>query len=135
MNETKSSSGWKYFTKINPNYEKPTDPLSKAFDIFLNDLLIDKDSLEELLKTNTYNIKKFIINTNGEFNNIIIKNYFNNQSVFYKNRFLQNRKFKQKLIDYYNSFGIFVNGPTEKIRSDGTSTNIWVIELNKINKV
>ena len=125
-NEISIKNAWKFYTKINPHNEKPTDPLSKAFELFINELLLSPEEISKI------HIKKFIINTNGDYNNIIIENC---KTIFYKNIFLKNKKFKQKLIDYYNSYGIFVKGPKEIIKSDGVTTGTWIIELNKINVV
>lgn len=116
--------GWKYYTKINPYNDKPNDPLSKALELFIKDLLLTEEEINEIKNT-----KKFIINTNGSLNNIEI-----GMNVFNKDRFLSSRKFKQKLIDYYNSHGIFVRGPKEIIKSDNTTTGTWIIELIKISK-
>jgi len=117
------NAGWKYFTKITPFNER-LDPLSTAFEEFLSNCLkeITDLDIQDILENNT--LKKIIIDTNGSKNNIIV-----NSHIFYKDIFIKNKKFKQKLIDHYNSHGIFVKGPREHQYDRGT----WIIELSKIN--
>lgn len=126
MNYQRKKSGWKYYTKINPNLDKPNDPLSRAFDKFIGELLIDEKHLKDVVE------KKLIINTANENNNIVIRSN-GVDHIFFKDKFLVTKKFRQKLIDYYNNHDMFVNGPKEISFINGTRSNTWVISLNKMN--
>jgi len=131
--------GWKYYTYVKPDDDRINDPLVKAFNLFLKEVIIEKDSLLKYLDVSDDNgmkinkNKRIIINTAGINNNIKIQNQFNGEHIFFKNRFLANKKFKQHIIDYYNSVGIFVKGPFEIIKRDGTTSDQWVVELSKIH--
>jgi hypothetical protein len=116
---------WKYHTYVKPNFYKYNDPLETALNIFLKDLIISKDIVYKELEQNK--IKQMIINTDNDNNNIVISGI-----TFLKNKFLLNHKFKQKLIDYYNEIGIFVKGPIEILKRDGTPSNKWIIELSRM---
>ncbi len=114
-------NGWKFHTYVKPN--KNYDLLENALNIFLSNLLLSKDKLKEI----EYNSIKLYINTDQEHNNIYINN-----NIYYKDKFLLNHKLKQRLIDYYNELGIFVKGPIEILKRDGTPNNKWLIELSKM---
>ena len=120
-----NNNGWFYHTHINPLI-KTEDPLTKAFELFLSEMLLPEDYIK-----NELNLKKqsktFVIDTNGLNDQIL-------GTSFLKSLFLINRKFKQRLVDYYNELGVFIKGPIEKVRRDGTRTGIWVIELSVIQK-
>jgi hypothetical protein len=134
MYHKKILPGWKYYTYVKPNKNKLNDPLIKAFDLFLKEVILDKEEILKFFNNGQQGpqIKRIIIDTNGPSNNITIKNNDFTKNVFYKDRFLTNRKFKQTIIDHYNSLGIFVKGPCEIIRKDNTSSGIWIVELSKI---
>jgi hypothetical protein len=129
----KKEQGWKYFTHVTPNKkDRMNDPLTRAFDSFLSDLLFDEIIIKKELEKNQP--RRLLINTNGDHDKVVIKNSnSSNDPIFLKSRFLSNRKFKQRLVDYYNPIGIFVKGPKEVIKRDGESTNQWLIELSKIH--
>ncbi len=119
--------GWKFHTYIKPITHKSNDSLELALNIFLKDVLIDKNILLKELENGK---KIIIIDTN--LNNIINVNGIH----FYKHLFLTNNKFKQRLIDYYNQFDVYVNGPREILKKDNNdifvSTGKWQIEFSKI---
>ena len=120
-------TGWIYYTNVKPNNEN--DPLNKAFDMFFNELCLD---INELYKELTEEgIKKLVINTDKSRDIIKVQSNYK-IFEFSKSKFLMKRKFKQRLIDYYNKYGIFIKGPFECVLEDGTSINKWVIELNLI---
>ena len=121
----KSDQGWYYHTHINP-LTKTEDPLTKAFESFLKDMLLPEDFIRNELHLKKQS-KKLNIDTKGSNDKI-------DGTSFLKSLFLINRKFKQRLVDYYNPLDIFVKGPNELIKRDGTSTGQWVIELSIINK-
>jgi hypothetical protein len=135
---TGTSPGWKYYTYVKP-ISNHNDPLIRAFNSFVNDLLIDEETIINYLKNNN-NKKYFIINTDDQ--NDFIQNKDPSRSsdliysdhIFLKSKFLSNRKFKQKLLDYYNPLNIFVKGPSEIFKRNGVSTQKWVIELSLINR-
>lgn len=116
---------WKFYTNINFDNDS-NDSLTKALDKFFNSIKFDENELKKELET-SYN-KRIIINTEGSFDIIDTSSSYK----FLKSKFLVNRKFKQKLIDYYKPMGIFVKGPTEIRRRDRETTNQWLIELSKI---
>lgn len=123
--QTKSKSGWTYHTHITPiDSELLYNPLNEAFNQFLNNLKLKKDDIYEKLEQKTP--YRLIIRTSGTLDNISISG-----KTFQKSKFLINRKFKQKLIEYYNEIDIFVNGPNLLELND---RNIWVIELSPIYK-
>ena len=124
----RTNSPWKFHTYINPNKNQESDPLIIAFELFLKEVTIDKETLYKELKLNK--IKRIIINTNN--NDIIEIPNKNVKQEFLRSKFLNNKKFKQRLIDYYNTIGVFIKGPTEFKKRDGSSTNHWIIELNLI---
>lgn len=112
---------WTYFTNINPynnTYEEACNKL-------LNQCLINKESLFHHLSD--HNCYRFIIKTD-ENNNILL---CEDGTPFLKNKFLANKNFKANLINYYKPLGIYVGGPKELIRRDGTTTNRWIIELTE----
>lgn len=118
-------SGWRYYTYIKPNYHKINDPLSKAFEIFIKDLIFEKEDI--MREINLHGSKRIIINTEGQSNNIVVDGI-----VFNKDKFLMNHKLKQRLIDHYNTIGVFVKGPAEIIKKTGESTKNWQIELSLV---
>jgi len=124
-NYLRSNNGWNYHTHINPTI-KTEDPLTKAFELFLSEMLLPEDFIKNELHLKKQS-KKFIIDTNGENDQIA-------GTQFLKSKFLANRKFKQRLVDYYNPLFIFIKGPSELIRRGGESTGQWVIELSVIQK-
>ena len=124
------TKGWRFHCYVKPQAYKINDPLIRAFNIFSSELMIKKDVL--LKEFETKKIKQIFINTDPEFN-IIKVNTGPIEHIFLKSKFLDdNRKFKQTLIDYYNSFGIFVNGPTQIYKRTGETTNKWLIELSPV---
>lgn len=114
--------GWIYHTNITPR-EQPYDSFNIAFDTFLNQCLIHKDRLVELLDKKSY--FRFVIRTDGDNDKIINSD----GNIYLKSIFLTNKTFKKKLIDYYRPLGIYVKGPDRIDRRDGTTTHRWMIEL------
>jgi hypothetical protein len=114
-----ATSDWTFYNK-NKN-----EPLLNALNIFVKSLLLNKEDITNEIRINGF--KRILINTDGQ-NDII-----NTESryTFLKSRFLTNKKLKQKLIEYYNPIGIFVKGPFDVIKRDGSVQ--WIIELCRIN--
>ena len=130
-NYKQNKGGWRYHTHVTPNEDdRLNDPLTRAFESFLSDLLIDEKIVKDLVKLQP---KRLLINTTGTNDRVIVKNQGPNVPIFLKSRFLSNRKFKQRLVDYYNPINIFVKGPKEVLKRDGESTNQWIIELSPIH--
>lgn len=113
--------GWIYFTNINP-YNNTYD---EAFNKLLNKCLINKENLFRYLSE--HNCYRFLIKTDEHNNKIICED----GSCYLINKFLINKNFKANLINYYKPLGVYVNGPKELIRRDGTSTDRWIIELTE----
>jgi hypothetical protein len=115
-----TNDDWTFYTD-NQN----DNPLIYAFNKFSNELTIDvnKQELLKWLENNDY--MRININTEGTHNIIeSIKGH-----TFFKNRFLINKKFKQKLIEYYNPYNIYVKGPINIINKDHSLSNYWYIDL------
>lgn len=112
--------GWIYHTTIsNEEYNS----FNEAFVTFLNQCLIHKERLSQQLSSN--GCFRFLIKTDEENDKILCKD----GKIFLKSRFLVNKNFKKCLIDYYKPLGIYVRGPKEIIRRDGTIMHKWMIEL------
>jgi len=114
--------GWIYFTSISP-IEEQNNSFNDAFDLFLKQCLINKDRLLQELSNNQ--CFRFLIKTDEDNDKILCKD----GKFFLRSKFLTNKNFKKCLIDYYKPFGIYVKGPKEIIRRDGTVMNRWMIEL------
>jgi hypothetical protein len=112
---------WIYFTTITPyNYD---NSFTEAFETFLGQCLINKDRLVNQLTNN--NCYRFLIKTDDENDKI----YCKNGQTYLKSRFMTTKNFKSRLISYYKPLGIYIKGPKEIIRRDGTFTKRWIIEL------
>lgn len=118
---------WAFHTYINPetivNIQKLAFDCS--FNIFLNEItqkipmmLSDIEKIKS--KTNRTRYRHYI-NITGD-NNIIIHDHMEQYS-FYKERFLLNKTFKNKLIEYFKPHDLFVKGPI--MRRQG----VWFIDL------
>jgi hypothetical protein len=116
--------GWLYHTNISPK-EDTNNSFNEAFNIFLDQCLIHEERLSRELSGNN-NCYRFLINTDDENDKIICKD----GKFFLKSKFLTNKSFKKKLIDYYRPLGIYVKGPREISRRDGTMLNRWIIDLS-----
>lgn len=118
---------WTFYTKINLNENYKNDPLIQAFDKFLETVLLDINEIIDIIEQK--GVYRIIIDTEGENDKINP----GSQYVFYKSVFMKNnKKFRQKLLDYYVPLGIFVKGPIEIIsRTSTNTTNKWYIELSK----
>ena len=114
--------GWIYYTSISPTSDQ-TNSFNEAFDIFLNQCQIDQSTLNKQLSTD--NCFRFLIKTDPENNKIVCRD----NKIYLRSKFLINGNFKRSLIEYYKPMGIFVKGPREIIRRDGTVINKWIIEL------
>jgi hypothetical protein len=113
---------WIYFTDISP-MDDQNNSFNEAFNFFLEQCIINKDRLRQYLSNGQ--CYRFLIRTDGENDKIICKD----GKVFLKSKFLNNKIFKRNLIDYYKPQDVFVKGPKEIIRRDGSTTNKWMIEL------
>jgi len=91
---------WIYFTSISP-IDDQYNSFNEAFNLFLGQCIVNKNDK--------------IVCKDGK--------------VFLKSKFLVNKNFKKSLIDYYRPLSIFVKGPREIIRRDGSVMNKWIIEL------
>lgn len=115
--------GWLYH--INLNTEEDIDnSYNEAFNTFLQQCLIHKDRISQELSEN--NRFRFIIRTDDENDKV----YCSDGKFFLKSKFLNRKTFKKKLIDYYRPLGIYVDGPHELKRRDGTDIHRWWIELS-----
>jgi len=114
--------GWIYYTSVSP-VDEQNNSLNEAFEIFLKECLIHKDRLLQQLSENQ--CYRFIIHTDEENNKIASSD----GRIFLKSKFLISKNFKKCLIDYYKPLGIYVKGPREIVRRDGTLMNRWMIEL------
>jgi len=112
---------WLYYTSVSP-IDDQNNSFNEAFNFFLNQCIVNKD---RLLQLSTNQCFRFLIKTDGENDKILCKD----GKIFLKSRFLNNKNFKKSLIDYYRPLGIFVKGPKEIIRRDGSLTNKWLLEL------
>lgn len=113
---------WIYCTNISP-LDEQHNSLNEAFDTFLSQCFINKDKLNNQLSNNS--CYRFLIRTDGEYDKIVSSD----GKIFLKSKFLTNKNFKKSLIDYYKPLGIFVKGPKEIVRRDGSLMNKWIIEL------
>jgi hypothetical protein len=114
--------GWIYYTSISP-IDDQNNSFNEAFNFFLNQCLINKDRLIQQLSSSQ--CFRFLIKTDNENDKIVCKD----GKVYLKSKFLNNKNFKKSLIDHYRPMGIFVKGPREIIRRDGSIMNKWIIEL------
>ncbi len=112
--------GWTYYLEDNPN---TFDYFNKTFDNFIGQCLINKEKLTDQLSTN--DCYRFLIKTDGDNDKI----FYDTDKFYLKSKFLKNKNFKKRLIDYYQPLGIYVNGPKEIIKRDGTYNNRWIVEL------
>lgn len=113
---------WIYYTSVSPTDDQ-NNSFNEAFNFFLNQCIINKDKLiQELSSTQCF---RFIIRTDDANDKIVCRD----GKIFLKSKFLNNKNFKKNLIDYYKPLGIFVKGPKEIIRRDGSLMNKWMIEL------
>ncbi len=115
--------GWIYHININ-NDNDVDNAYNEAFNIFLQQCLIHEDRIKEELSANTR--FRFVIKTDGDNDKI----YCSDGRFFLKSKFLTRKTFKKKLIDYYRPLNIYVDGPHEFKRRDGTDIYRWWIELS-----
>ncbi len=113
---------WQYHTPITP-LDDQNNSFNEAFNFFLNQCIINKERIIQQLSSSQ--CFRFLIKTDGENDIILCKD----GKIFLKSKFLSNKNFKKSLIDYYKPIGIFVKGPREIIRRDGSIMNKWIIEL------
>ena len=118
--------GWFYFTNISP-YEEPINSFNEAFDIFLAQCLIHEERLKKEFTGSENKCFRFLIKTDGENDKI----YCRDGKYLLKSKFLMNKTFKKKLIEYYRPKNIYVTGPKEIISRDKKSFNKWIIELTQ----
>jgi hypothetical protein len=113
---------WIYYTSLSP-IDVQDNSFNEAFNFFLSQCIINKDKL--LLELSSNQCYRFFIKTDGDNDKIIC----NDGKIFLRSKFLNNKNFKKSLIDYYRPLGVFVKGPTEIVRRDGSITNKWLIQL------
>jgi len=113
---------WIYFTSISP-IDDQYNSFNEAFNLFLGQCIVNKERLQQQLSSSQ--CFRFLIRTDDENDKIVCKD----GKVFLKSKFLVNKNFKKSLIDYYRPLSIFVKGPREIIRRDGSVMNKWIIEL------
>lgn len=113
---------WIYYNNISQTDDQ-NNSFNEAFNFFLDHCIIDKDRLDKQLFSSQY--FRFLIRTDDENDKIVCKD----GKIFLKSKFLASKNFKKSLIDYYKPLGIFVKGPKEIIRKDGSVMNKWMIEL------
>ncbi len=113
---------WVYYTSVSPTDDQ-NNSFNEAFSFFLNQCIVNKDRIIQQLSSSQ--CFRFLIRTDGENDKIICKD----GKVFLKSKFLINTEFKKNLIYYYKPMGVFVKGPKEIIRRDGSVMNKWIIEL------
>lgn len=122
---------WKFYTNITLNNVINNDPLNQAFLSFVNKFILKQEDVLKEIKNNGSVNFDIIINDENDKNDKgesdIIKIDGVNH-IFYKSKFLRNRKFKKYLIDYYNNINIFVQGPIEFDR------NKFLITLTKFEE-
>jgi hypothetical protein len=110
--------GWEYFTLLNDD-----NILEESFNILLQQCCINKDKL--LLHLNRNNCYRFIVNTSENNDRV----YCKNGKYMLRSKFMTNKNFKKSLIEYYRQYGVYVNGPKNLVRKDGTIMDKWIIEL------
>lgn len=131
---TDPNSNWQYYTKVRPrrsktfgdngNDEYQTE-MEKAMEVFVGECTIDINILSEhIASEGCYRIE---IDTNRHVDEIDAGS--NYHVIFLRSKFLQNPRFKKRLIEHYNPEGIFVKGPSEEKRTDGSKLFKWTIEL------
>ena len=122
-------SDWVYHTNIRPRRKRSEgeegnseyrEEFKKSFDSFLEECKIPLVNLEEFMQGKD----KYIYKISTDKNNNVINPDSEYHVRFLKSRFLSNPKFKRGLIDYYNPFGYFINGPIQN------SNDEWVIEIS-----
>lgn len=118
---------WTFYTNVNYKDNSNDDPLIKAFNKFIKDLMIDPEEINKEINKGR-DMKRIIINTDGKNDIIDIGSDYH----FLKSRFLVNKKFKQKLIEYYNPFKIYVRGPINVYDRVSNPSTIWYIDLCKL---
>ena len=117
--------GWVYHVDFSPMGNEKNSYV-KAFDSFLAECIIDEDKIRHsFIKDNYY---RFIIDTDGDGNKIRCTD----GKIFFKDRFLTSATFKKKLIDYYKPLGVYIIGPQEILKKNGSSTNKWLVRLERI---
>ncbi len=104
--------------------DNQNNSFNEAFDYLLNQLCIANIDMINNQESKCY---RFLISTDNENDKIICKN----GKIFWKSKFLVNKNFKKRLIDYYKPMGIYVKGPNQILRKnkDNSPTNKWIIEL------
>src|SRR5574343_16907 len=106
-------SDWTFYTNVNYDENVNNDPLLKAFNKFLGSFTTDVNVQEitKYLESNDH--KRIFIDTEGtkDIINTDNKDIGRRDYVFLKSKFLINKKFKQRLIEFYNPHKIYVKGP------------------------
>jgi hypothetical protein len=123
-------SDWTFYTHVIINKNNNDDPLIRASDTFLKELLLDPDLVKESIEK--HNFHRIYINTDGTLDIITDQKDQKDQKrgyTFLKSKFLSNKKFKQRLIEYYNPYRIYVKGPINVLKKDFTNSPLWYIDL------
>lgn len=114
--------GWIYCNSISP-FDDQNNSFNEAYSLFLSQCTINKERLAQKLTTGQ--CYRFLIRTDEEYDKILCSD----GKIFLRSKFLNSKNFKKGLIDYYRPLGVFVKGPKEIVRRDGSLMNRWIIEL------
>lgn len=117
---------WVFYTHITIKCSR-NDPLFEASGLLMKEFIFDIDEIKKEIENNGR--FRIIINTDGHLD--LIELGGQKKSVFLKSRFLSNKKFKQKLIEYYNPHKLFVKGPINIVNKNGTNSPLWYVDLCK----
>lgn len=107
-------------------YDNDDFTFYEAFNKFFNECVLNEDTIKrEFEKGHTI---RYLISTSDNHNEIVCED----GKIYLKSKFLTNKLFKKKLIDYYRPLNIYINGPKEIQKTNGEKLNKWIIELTKI---
>jgi hypothetical protein len=111
---------WTFYTYITPDKTDNVQNIAfnESFETFFNDITSNTTDLLKKLK----DMPKYRYTINlSDTNNIVSHNYMD-LYTFYKERFLNNKMFKSRLLSHYNQHDIIMKGPYFKKK------NMWIIE-------
>jgi len=115
---------WYYFTDISP-FINNSNSFDEAFYKFLSDCKIDENIIKKQRESNNNKYFRFLIKTDEKNNKIECSD----GKFFLKSKFLTNKNFKKSLINYYKPLNIYITGPREIIKGDGSGSGKWIIDL------
>jgi hypothetical protein len=107
-------------------YDNDDYTFSEVFELFLSQCTLDQTTMKEELKKGP--CIRYVISTSDEHNEII-----HNRKTFLKTKFLMNKLFKKRLVEYYRPMNIYVNGPKQISKTNGETIDKWLIELTTFN--